>query len=141
MKYLWLLFLFIVFMMVSCLPSSKENEGGTDGQARELGDLQLTAYQEYKKAEGELDKLYSQILEDYSDESFFKTKLEKAELAWIDFRDAQIEFLFPGEADIPAEVSSSTQYWFSMKELTEARITLLRIWLLELNRVGSAGND
>lgn len=138
MKKVSLPVLIIIICALSCSPGSKNEGGVKEPESGELGDLYLTVYHEYKKAEAELDKLYKQILEEYSDVPFFKTRLEKAELAWIDFRDAQLDFLFRTESETPVEINSSTQYWLSMKELTESRITLLRIWLLEFNRVGAA---
>ena len=95
----------------------------------------------YKKASDELNKLYNQILEEYSEDPLFKTSLEKAELAWINFRDAQLEFLLPGNKVTAGEESPSLQYWISMKELTEAHIAQLRIRLMELNRIRSTGEE
>ena len=140
MKKFWMAIILTGIIIVSCAPKGKENQAARP-ESIDLLDIQLTAYQEYKKAEGELDKLYNQILKEYSDEPFFKSKIEKVELAWLDFKEAQLDFLFPGEEDVIGEVNSTMYYWLSMKELTEARITLLRIWLMELSRVGVAVED
>ena len=141
MNKLWLSSVLIILVVFACSPAGK-NKGSNESASARLSDVHLMAYQEYKKAEEELAKLYNQFLDEYSDDPLFKARLEKAELAWIDFRDAQLEFLFPeANAGILSEESASVQYWLSMKELTEEYILQLRMRLLELNRVGSAGED
>jgi len=140
MNKLWLSSVLIILVVLACSPAGKSKESNESESAR-LSDVHLMAFQEYKKAEEELAKLYDQFLDEYSDDPLFKSRLEKAELAWIDFRDAQLEFLFPGNEGILSEEGTSVQYWLSMKELTEEYILQLRMRLLELNRVGSAVED
>ena len=81
-------------------------------------------------AEAELDRIYSQILERYRDDTLFIAKLEVAEKAWRTFRDAHLESLFPAEPK-PEVYGSAYRYCHCrvLAAMTRARITQLIRWV------------
>ncbi len=85
---------------------------------------------EYKQSETELNRVYTQILNEYKQDTVFTDKLKAAQRAWIAFRDAHLESLYPAR-------DKMTQYGniypmcqcLAMKELTSRRVSELRKWL------------
>jgi uncharacterized protein YecT (DUF1311 family) len=53
------------------------------------------AQKEYAAADAALGRVYTQILTEYRDDAVFVRKLREAERAWLRFRDAQVESLYP----------------------------------------------
>ncbi len=92
-------------------------------------DMNHQAYQDWKKADDELNQVYNQILKKYKDDKVFISKLQKAELAWIKFKDAEIEAIYPDEdkrnygSVYPMCVSGIAT------EMTQQRIKELKLWL------------
>lgn len=93
-------------------------------------DMNQKAFQEYEKTDKELNDVYKQILVKYKDDKLFISKLQKAELAWIKYRDAELEAIYPEE--------DKFNYYGSvypmcvnqiMTELTRQRIKELKLWL------------
>jgi len=87
-------------------------------------------YQEFKKNDDELNKVYNQILKKYKEDKVFIAKLQKAELAWIKYRDAEIEAIYPEEDKMH---NYGTVYPMCVNgiltEMTQQRIKELRLWL------------
>jgi uncharacterized protein YecT (DUF1311 family) len=78
---------------------------------------------EYKKADEQLNKVYGQILSKYKDDKLFIDKLKIAEKAWITFRDAHLDSIFP-ENDKQLNYGSvyPTCRCIELTEITEQRI-------------------
>ena len=55
------------------------------------------ACSEFQKADEEMNSIYKQILIQYKDDSIFIEKLKVAQRAWLLFRDAHLESLYPEE--------------------------------------------
>lgn len=93
-------------------------------------DMNNQAYQEFKKADNELNNVYKQILNKYKDDKVFIPKLQKAELAWIKYRDAEIEAIYPEEDKM---YNYGTSYPVCVNlvliELTQQRTKELKLWL------------
>lgn len=53
------------------------------------------AYEEFLKADKELNRVYRQLRAKKKDDKFFLKKLTIAQRAWIQFRDAELESIFP----------------------------------------------
>ncbi len=58
-------------------------------------DLNYQAKKEYLRADEKLNEYYGLINELYSGNPVFLEKLQKAQRLWIQFRDAEIESIFP----------------------------------------------
>lgn len=92
-------------------------------------DMNNQAYQDFKKADDELNKIYKQILEKYKDDKVFISKLQKAELAWINYRDADIEAIYPDDD----KSNYGSVYPMCVNgiatEMTKQRTKELKLWL------------
>ncbi len=86
------------------------------------------AFAEFKKADSELNKIYSQVVARLDAEG--KEKLKTAQRAWVAFRDAQAELdadVSRGGTMVPLLRASS------MTDTTQSRIKQLRDYLKELS--------
>lgn len=99
--------------------------------ARTQGDMQDDACGAFKKADVELNRTYKKILSQYNDDKRFLDKLKKAQKAWLVYRDAHIEAVFPAE-DKAGEYGSvyGMCHCAAMKDLTEQRTKMLKQWLV-----------
>jgi uncharacterized protein YecT (DUF1311 family) len=85
---------------------------------------------DYNAADAELNRVYNQVLKTYSSDHEFIEKLRESQRAWIKFRDAQLEALYP-KADKRGEYGSEypTCAADALAELTVARTKQLQRWL------------
>lgn len=91
--------------------------------------LSICAGSSFKEADGELNLVYRQILIKFAKDRVFIAKFKAAQRAWITFRDAQLEALYP-EADKSAYGSAYPMCYMNEKaSLTQKRTKQLRIWL------------
>ena len=65
--------------------------------AQTQGDLDEEACGQFHKADVALNETYSKILKEYAKDQQFVAKLKSAQRAWLAFRDAEIEALYPKE--------------------------------------------
>ena len=61
------------------------------------GDLDEQACGQFHKADVALNETYSRILKEYAKDQQFIAKLKTAQKAWLVFRDAELEALYPGD--------------------------------------------
>lgn len=99
-----------------------------------FGQTQLEMNQEadenYKKADKELNVVYNKILKSYQTDANFISKLKAAQNAWIKFRDAEMDALFPEEQKRLYYGSVFPMCWsMALTSLTKERIEKLKIWL------------
>jgi uncharacterized protein YecT (DUF1311 family) len=97
--------------------------------AQTQADMQDEACAEFKKADDALNKIYKKILTDYKDEKAFLEKLKKAQRAWLAYRDAHLEAIYPEKdksyyGSVFGMCACSDQ-----KELTEQRTKDLKKWV------------
>jgi uncharacterized protein YecT (DUF1311 family) len=90
-------------------------------------DLSVGAGSDYKMADAKLNQIYKRILTKYKDEPVFLQKLQKAQKAWIVFRDAQMAARFPNSPDEYGSAFSMC-YSIEMTTLTNERIKQLKKW-------------
>ena len=95
-------------------------------------ELTVCGAEESKAADDELNRIYQAILARYKGDDAFLEKLKAAQSAWIAFRDAELEAIYPRE-DEPGYYGSSHRMCLGTRlaELTRARIHELRRWLGE----------
>lgn len=93
-------------------------------------DMQDRACAEFKKADAELNKTYKKIMNEYKKDKVFIEKLKKAQKAWLTYRDAHIDSIYPVE-DKASEYGSvyGMCYCTAKKELTEQRTKMLKQWV------------
>jgi uncharacterized protein YecT (DUF1311 family) len=99
-----------------------------------FGQTQLEMNQEadknYKKADKELNIVYNQILKEYKNDTKFILKLKAAQNAWIKFRDAEMNALFPEENKHFQYGSVFPMCWsMTLTELTKERTKKLKVWV------------
>ena len=61
------------------------------------GEINVCENKRYSRADAELNLIYKQLLRKYSTDKVVVQKLRLAEEAWIKYRDANIESLYPEE--------------------------------------------
>ncbi len=88
------------------------------------------AYQDYQKADKELNEVYQKILEKYKENTVFIEKLRATQLIWIQFRDAELEMKYPHP---DKNLYYGSMYFVCtseyLRELTEERTKKLKEWL------------
>lgn len=84
----------------------------------------------YLKADKELNATYQRILSIYKGDTAFIRKLKIAQKIWIQFRDAEMNALFPDEHHQGAYGSVFPMCWsMHLTELTKERTKKLMIWV------------
>lgn len=99
-------------------------------KTRAQADMKDGTCGEFKKADTELNRTYKKIMSEYKDDKTFLEKMKKAQRAWLTYRDAHIESVYPVE-DKAAEYGSvyGTCYCSTKKDLTDQRTKMLKQWL------------
>ncbi|WP_353569991.1 lysozyme inhibitor LprI family protein [Candidatus Albibeggiatoa sp. nov. BB20] len=105
-------------------------------------DINRCSYEGYEQADLELNKIYRKILTTYNDEVEFVKKLKVAQRAWIAFRDAHLETIYP-EEDKRFAYGSTYPLCSNnaLTELTRQRITQLQQWLTGLPEGDACGGS
>ncbi len=99
-------------------------------KAQSLSELQACTSRDLQAADRELQRVYALIKTAYAGQEEVLAGLEKAELAWISFRDAEYEARFPGKEKEVLYGSSHRHCSGSLLTgLTLQRIAELKIWL------------
>jgi len=85
---------------------------------------------QYERADAELNNVYKQVLSEYAKDTEFIEKLKAAQRAWVAFRDAHLESIYPAK-DKLAEYGSvyETCRCQVLTDLTKQRTEMLRQWL------------
>ncbi|MCK5727877.1 MAG: DUF1311 domain-containing protein [Methylococcales bacterium] len=98
------------------------------------GQIQLNkcAFDEFKKVDDELNKVYQQLVKRANGNPFALKKLQTSQRLWIKFRDAELDMIFP------CKEKNIRYCWGSMigmlhpkmkQELTQLRIQRLKRYL------------
>ena len=83
---------------------------------------------EYKQADREMNRVYLKIVSDYHGDPVFIRAMKKAQLAWLRYRDAHVDSIFPGAASQYGSVSTMCRCG-SLAEITKERTQTLNRWL------------
>ncbi|MCW5200015.1 DUF1311 domain-containing protein [Desulfobulbus sp. F1] len=99
-------------------------------KARTQGDLNDCAGMEFKEVDKKLNALYQEILTEYADDQKFIEKLKTAQRAWLLFRDAEMEALYPCQKENHCYYGSMFPMCYSLRlaSLTVDRIEQLEKW-------------
>jgi uncharacterized protein YecT (DUF1311 family) len=92
--------------------------------------MNRVALAEYQAVDAELNRVYARIIKEYAGESAFLHKLRAAQRAWIAFRDAHVEALFPaaGKERIYGSIYPTCRYQ-ALTTLTRERAKELLVWI------------
>lgn len=97
--------------------------------AQTQGDLNDRFCNQYKNADAELNKVYQRVLSENGADTLFVEKMKAAQRAWVAYRDAHFESLYPA-AD-PREYGSVYPMCRcqTLTEITKKRTNELRRWV------------
>ncbi len=101
----------------------------TSANAQTQADMQDESCGEFKKADADLNKTYKKILAEYKSDKVFLEKLKKAQKAWLTYRDAHIESIYPEEDKTYYGSVYGMCYCGAKQELTEQRTKMLKQWV------------
>lgn len=110
---------FILLLLVS---------GGMTAFSQSQSELNKQAGQEYKNADKKLNDVYQLILKDYAANKAFTKNLKDAQRIWIQFRDAQVQAMYPAAAKSYGSAFPMCRANY-LTELTNQRTEALRVWL------------
>jgi uncharacterized protein YecT (DUF1311 family) len=99
-------------------------------RAQTQGDLDGQSCGEFHKADVALSEAYSKVLREYARDQQFIAKLKTSQRAWLAFRDAELEALYPKDNK---QAEYGTVYSMcrcsELQSLTQERTKQLKRWL------------
>ena len=95
--------------------------------AQSQTELQIDAFNSYKKADKELNRVYQAIISEYSEDSVFIENLIISQRIWIQFRDAEFKMKYPDNVEY-GSVQEMCEAMY-LEKLTKERIKTLNVWL------------
>ncbi len=118
-------------MMLAFIAACALCSAGASAQSQ--ADMNSAACGRFRRADDELNRVYQQILREYAEDADFVARLKEAQRAWLAYRDAHVESVFPGE-DKRAVYGSVFPmcHCGEMERLTRERTRVLRRWLTGL---------
>lgn len=102
-------------------------------------ELNNNTYLKFKQSDDALNDSYHQVLTEYHDDKGFCSKLVDAELAWITFRDAELEALYPAPDKQRYGSIYPLMFYGEKTKLTLARANQLKEWLLGMAAEQNSG--
>ena len=113
----------LAFLAACALP-------GAAVAAQSQADMNSAACRKYARADDDLNRVYRQILREYAEDAGFIEKLKEAQRAWLAYRDAHVDSVFPGE-DKRATYGSVFPmcHCGEMERLTAERTRVLQRWI------------
>jgi uncharacterized protein YecT (DUF1311 family) len=100
--------------------------------AQTQSEMNSEANRDYKTTENELNSVYKNVIEIYKEDTLFIRKLKNAQKAWIVFRDAHMNSLYPMAENSPRAYGSVFPMCYSseLEKITKTRIKELKVWLV-----------
>ena len=124
--------LFLICVCAGLVCTSAFSFAGVQASSSENSQTQLQmnegACVDYKQADREMNGVYLKIVSDYRRDPVFIKALKKAQLAWLHYRDAHVDSIFPGAASQYGSVSAMCRCG-SLAEITKERTQTLNRWL------------
>ncbi len=93
--------------------------------------MNAAAAREYKRADDTLSAVYNKVSAKYQDDREFIAKYTAAQVAWIAFRDAHLDAVFPKEDKSSYGSMYPMVYHLYKAELTWDRVKQLNEWLVD----------
>jgi len=84
---------------------------------------------EFKKSAAQLNRVYQQVLAKHGHDMVFAQHFKAAQRAWIAFRDAELNAIYPPEKNNEAGSVLPMCQCDNLTELTNARVKQLQEWL------------
>ncbi|HEX6622373.1 MAG TPA: lysozyme inhibitor LprI family protein, partial [Pyrinomonadaceae bacterium] len=70
--------------------------GAAGARAQSQAELNREACAQYKVADDELNRTYALVLKEYKADAAFVESMRAAQRAWLAYRDAHLEAMYPG---------------------------------------------
>jgi uncharacterized protein YecT (DUF1311 family) len=120
----------IIIIILFAVPISAENKKSCFDTAITQLDLNNCSALELKEADDELNQVYKDIVKRNGDDKVFLDRLKAAQRAWLTFRDAELEALFP-EANKQSQYGSSYPMCYAKGKatVTKERTQQLKKWI------------
>jgi uncharacterized protein YecT (DUF1311 family) len=109
----------LLFLFVFCL----------EVRAQTQAEMNQEASLDFKQQDAELNKVYKEILTVYKEDTLFIKTLKTAQRAWVLFRDAHVNSLFPDKDGADFGTSGRMCYSQALAEITKKRVAELKVWL------------
>jgi len=84
---------------------------------------------DFTKADAKLNKVYQQVLVEYRQDKIFIEKLKIAQRAWLVFRDAHLDSIYPASGQRTYGSVSPMCRCLIIVQLTEERTKTLQQWI------------
>lgn len=110
-----------------CLAQESKESQACNQKAVTQTDLNVCANEEAARVDAELNKVYNQILKAAADDADAVAKIKAAERAWVAYRDAYLEAMYPAK-DKQAEYGSM---YLMEVNLLSAKLTRRQIEALQ----------
>jgi uncharacterized protein YecT (DUF1311 family) len=115
----------LAFVTISSLKSADASSHANAQTQQEMNDQ---ACNDYKQADREMNQAYQAIVRDYRKDRGFVAALRKAQLAWIRYRDAHLNSIFPGDRSQYGSINTMCRC-NDLAELTKERTQVLNRWV------------
>jgi uncharacterized protein YecT (DUF1311 family) len=111
----------------------KEEEKVLCPEAKTQLEMNGCAYGMYQEEDTELNRVYREVLKRYKEDHVFIKKFQEAQRAWLKFRDAQFEAMFPQILDSRGQYNYGSVFPMCSSlykaSLTHTRVEEIRAWL------------
>jgi uncharacterized protein YecT (DUF1311 family) len=92
--------------------------------------LNADACLDLEHSNAEMKRIQRRIILDHKDEKMFVAAFRKAQQAWMAFRDAQLNAVYPESPELYGSANVMCRC-FVLNKLTRERIETLKMWLSE----------
>ena len=123
----------ILFLLSALLPLAATAQQPNCGNPGTQLDINMCAGADFTKVDAELNSVWKSIQAKYKDQPLFLERLKASQRLWLQFRDAELEALYP----VAKGEDTNTQYGSmypacyvgAKAKLTRQRIEQLKVWL------------
>lgn len=122
----------LILPLLLVVTGNASSAGGTKVELKPQTQMELNnkACAAHKKADAEMNKIYRRILSENRGDKVFVQKMRAAQRAWLVFRDAHLEAMYPA-ADKRAAYGTVNPMCqcMELEKLTDERTRVLRQWV------------
>jgi uncharacterized protein YecT (DUF1311 family) len=131
MQFTTIVFFILISMSVSGFAAA--SKVCADPQSQH--EINRCSYERAKQADRELNRIYKLVIKKHSKDKVFIQNLRKAQRAWVKFRDAEMDALYPARK--PGYYGSMMPACKQgvLRTLTEQRTAQLKRWLRQKGEV------
>jgi len=120
----------LAFSTASAQKSNSKLQDPDCAKAVTQSELNECSCKQFHNADAEMNSVYRKLVSLHAKDELFISKLRNAQRAWLAFRDAQLEAIFPDKDPRIAYGSSYTMcYCANQRWLTEERTKQLKMML------------